>query len=545
MSIVDNILNTQVFFAGRVIDNNDPMLLGRIRALPETDNAQELEKSSKDFNENSITPDENGPWSPKDPFLVLPMLPIFINPVPEIGEYVHLFYQYRSTRTSKNKFYIPGPFSTPVNLKYENIEKAKTDLDAGVRTKRPVNNIKQNLSTEAAQRLFESRKGLGQYDGRRNAEFINDKTKGVFPEPKDNSLLGRGSADVIVKENHVLIRAGKYKPFNPPTQPDANGDRAFLQLSKFDFTKTLGTKNKRQRLVKDDTFLKYLIEYNIYNPENTQDSFRGDVTLYKLPSQVPQTNTANFDIDTVIDSTISVSSVIAQFDSKTKDEVVTFVNDFLTEFMTGELSEFFDVNGALKNGEQYPFYFRPKRNLLAILNNVNLNSDLKSIENLGYITNKIKINDFDTTPGYSLVYNAKGDDSVPYSLVDDSFSPEIINNSDETTALLGAKKLYLLSNSVLGTGSGKSQINFSDFDIYGISQDTILNEIQPNTSSMVRGEELMELLNLIVKFLITHVHPYPGLPPVPVSQDGTSSSDILKSILEAQQKILNGNIRIN
>ena len=62
---------------------------------------------------------------------------------------------------------------------------------------------------------------------------------------------------------------------------------------------------------------------------------------------------------------------------------------------------------------------------------------------------------------------------------------------------------------------------------------------------MVRGEELIELLNLIVKYLITHVHPYPGLPPVPVSQDGTSSQDILKSILEAQQKILNGNIRIN
>lgn len=111
--------------------------------------------------------------------------------------------------------------------------------------------------------------------------------------------------------------------------------------------------------------------------------------------------------------------------------------------------------------------------------------------------------------------------------------------------LMGGRKVFLLSNQTLGTGTAKKVIDFSDFDVYGITQDKIFSDIEPNTSSLVRGEELMELLNLIVKFLITHVHPYPGLPPVPVSQDGTSSQDLLKSILEAQQKILNGNIRIN
>jgi hypothetical protein len=55
----------------------------------------------------------------------------------------------------------------------------------------------------------------------------------------------------------------------------------------------------------------------------------------------------------------------------------------------------------------------------------------------------------------------------------------------------------------------------------------------------------MELINLIVRFLITHVHPYPGMPPVPVAQDGTKADEILKQILEAQQTILNQNIKLN
>lgn len=62
---------------------------------------------------------------------------------------------------------------------------------------------------------------------------------------------------------------------------------------------------------------------------------------------------------------------------------------------------------------------------------------------------------------------------------------------------------------------------------------------------MVRGEELLELINLIVRFLVTHTHAYPGLPPVPVTQDGTSTQSILSELQNAVNKILNGNIRVN
>jgi hypothetical protein len=62
---------------------------------------------------------------------------------------------------------------------------------------------------------------------------------------------------------------------------------------------------------------------------------------------------------------------------------------------------------------------------------------------------------------------------------------------------------------------------------------------------MVRGEELLELLNVIVKFLISHTHAYPGMPPISITQEGTSTSDILTQMQEAYTNILNANLRIN
>ena len=91
---------------------------------------------------------------------------------------------------------------------------------------------------------------------------------------------------------------------------------------------------------------------------------------------------------------------------------------------------------------------------------------------------------------------------------------------------------------------GKGKINFDD-TLYGISLDQFNDEILPKTSSLVRGEELLELINLIVRFLITHTHAYPGLPPVPVTQDGSSVTDMLTEMQNAYTKILNANIRLN
>ena len=107
---------------------------------------------------------------------------------------------------------------------------------------------------------------------------------------------------------------------------------------------------------------------------------------------------------------------------------------------------------------------------------------------------------------------------------------------------MASDTLYLLSN--VSAVPGKGKINFDD-TLYGISLDKFVDEISPKTSSLVRGEELMELLNLIVRFLTTHTHAFPGLPPVPITQDGSNVPALLTEMQNAYTKILNEHIRLN
>ena len=88
-------------------------------------------------------------------------------------------------------------------------------------------------------------------------------------------------------------------------------------------------------------------------------------------------------------------------------------------------------------------------------------------------------------------------------------------------------------------------MDFLQNSIYGFSQVDIQEKILPNTSSTVRGEELIELLNLIVRYLVAHVHALPGTAPVPVASDGTNAIEILFQLQNAANKVLNPNIRIN
>ena len=109
-----------------------------------------------------------------------------------------------------------------------------------------------------------------------------------------------------------------------------------------------------------------------------------------------------------------------------------------------------------------------------------------------------------------------------------------------TYSVMGADRLYLLTHK----SDEKFTINLKD-TLYGIPQTMLATEIYNKTNSMVRGEELIDFLSLLTKFVLFHVHPFPGLPPVPTSSDGTLSSDILQKLANAPDTILNKNIRIN
>jgi hypothetical protein len=521
---MDNNYGQNIFF-GVCIDSEDPMMLGRVRVEPYQQNIAASDSSNPDFDPNSKTPEVNGPWSDKDPYIFLPLLPYFINQVPKVGENVMLMYYDQRSKTTKNKFYLIGSYSSPATINFENYSSAQTNLDSGSKnSKKKLQPIKNN-----------------------NGTFKNDNNKGVFAEPVDISLNGRDTADIIIKQDEVLLRAGKHKKFRTGEIPEADQTRAFLQLTK-NYTKlSFGTPEVKTRLIPNEKPIKYLIEYDVINPDNQFSAFTANLYIYALRTDENAYLTLStvFDYDTDIDLTgttngVSLIRMINFPIGLNLNELSLQISQRLKEVVTNPSSALLQPN--TKIGEQFPFYYRPSKKLRDLTTKFTGTGDLISSANMGALQNLVKISTTDATPGYGLVLNAKLAPEIPFTLRRETFVPSTAELDNNSVGLLGANQLYFLSHDSVIPGKGKIDTPNS---IYGIDAGTIFNEIEPKTSSMVRGEELLELLNLIVRFCITHVHPYPLLPPSSVTLDGLSTDDLLARMQEAYQKVLNSNIRIN
>ena len=191
---------------------------------------------------------------------------------------------------------------------------------------------------------------------------------------------------------------------------------------------------------------------------------------------------------------------------------------------------------------KFPIFFRPTNEIYSIISPSDDISNTNQIKkrNLTAIYNGIKLNATDPG-GYGLIWK-KGVVGLPTKTEIKSVTNSVYKYSPTTVAALGGQKIYLLSQD--SAIPGKEPINFSD-SIYGISETGFTENVFANTSSLVRGEELLELINLMYQFLITHTHAYPGLPPVPKTQSGIQMEDLDKLMQNAYNKILNSNIRLN
>jgi hypothetical protein len=109
---------------------------------------------------------------------------------------------------------------------------------------------------------------------------------------------------------------------------------------------------------------------------------------------------------------------------------------------------------------------------------------------------------------------------------------KFVKNKPKNTSVINlvANKLNLISH------DGEHTFNLTDPKslITDDEQEKINNEAHP----IVYGDTLVEFLNLVKKFVATHVHPYHGLPPDP----STITTDVLRFDLNT---ILNKNINTN
>jgi hypothetical protein len=445
----------------------------------------------------------------------MPLLPLFVYQVPKVGEYVHVIF-YNTELQDRNKFYIQGVFSSPNNTKFEPYDSSLAFTAKGERNSLP-NNIRTN-----------------------NGEYINVDQIGLYPDVNTNALLGRYNSDIFLPENGVSLRANTILDGSDQLNPTFNKKHSAISLQKYatrsvdNGTTTYYENNKVVQPVK------YLIEYNVYGGIGTlSGSYSAYAYVYKISEYQP-VYTNKVDKGWYEFPEISKIGPIYKEDYtfKTFDEIVTGINNLIQKVNSGK---FLVGNTLITN--IFPFVFQPEKSLYDkySLNNI---TDVTEAINAQRFISAVHLNKTDANVGLGLVCK-QGELGPLTQLTSFELQNVTAEPSPITYGINVSDISFWLSHDSQIPGTNKIDFDTADFSGNTLSQKFIEESILPNTNSMVRGEQLLNLIELIVKYLITHVHPYHGMGPNPVGLDGTQSQKILAELFNATETILNKNLRIN
>jgi hypothetical protein len=509
--------NNKMLFLGTVMDVNDPLHIGRIRIMP------------KDEQMAFVYPTgwtDADKWGPKDPLIFLPLLPYYISQIPKTLESVFIIYVNKDERKDANKFYTQGPISRPWNNKFESYNSSQSVLASG-------ENFKQAEST------------VDPTTGK-----IKIGLEGVYPKPGDNAFLGRGSSDFILVDSEgdnnstALIRSGKYLSSGNENVPVVKNDgRSFLQLSSYELENVSTGKETITTETYKDINTKSYVQWTINNLDATGFTYDGVIKFYNLSyTNSELIKVSNITVGTdILTGQPSLPNYKIDFTGKTLSETSELINSFIKGVNNGNIN--IDGYPTYFIEDQFPFFYGPDSNTYSyIISDVfDLVNNLSGAAKASILSNRVTLSDGYKEKGYGLVWAV----SPPRLGILPNVNIEEVNKRDYivnpiTYSVTGADKVYLLSHRSKGTYS----VDLKN-TLYGIPQDKLVSIGEgTSTNSMVRGEELMGFLKLITRFLVSHVHPFAGIPPVPVA-GGTSVPEIEAILNNANNTILNQNIRIN
>lgn len=505
---------------GKCIDNVDPKGMGRIRVKRYNDMGGQIE--------NAI---DYEPWSERDLFVASPFLPTNINFIPEIDQSVKII-TYNTEKSTVNVEYIAGPFTTMYDYHSQTFSQQVTNTTYG-------NSVKMKPAI---------RNSTGQY--------VNDKSENVFANETDFAIYGKYGSDVLFTENGLQLRGGKL--LSKEAASELNRERMVdypllakkssrIYLKKFPKKMTLESKVVKKTVIENKD-ISYIVEYDVNRVSpTTGDTATISFYVYKVTNPFGDTFKTNFftefsnvpnSLVKLLNSDNSISTPTFQITGvEDVGNVYREIRDKIYNMHEKGLKGF-DFLSDLPDlpEDMHPLFFRPSNvfkdrtylntgdtfNKKVILRNIN-------VRRIGPQSGLIWSKERARNEGQEV-------ESVEEYIKLDPNSPE------QTFGAITADKVYLLSTD-LGDNDTSTPVPFLDLNGYDYKQEDYVNLIEPNTFATVRGENLVAVLEAIVKVLYSHIHN----PLMPISgqsdyQDGNSLLELVKTL---ENDILNKSIRIN
>lgn len=327
-------------------------------------------------------------------------------------------------------------------------------------------------------------------------------SKGILPDINNITILGRKSTDITIKPNDVLIRSGRV---DLQDNKKFNRKGSLFQISsnpvKLDRKTKPITVNKR---IPEP--INNVVIYNL-NTDNT-----GYVNVYKLTT--PK-NTSNININTDLTNLISTPAITYTFSANTQTKGISYINQFLSFLDNNQVKNQNTDTGIITVNQPVvgvPYLLKP------------LTTDTKY--------SNIKVFNV-TTQGFRTIK------PIENQLVD-TLEENINTTVDYQNYMVAlSDMLYLLSNETAIPEKGF--INFDGIN-NGFTVDKITGDINDKTEPMVRGDQLVKALIIIINAFLNHVHSGFGFMSVNQTDE---IQKLTKLRSELKNLILNHKIRIN
>ena len=525
------------------VDNLDPKHMGRIRCVRYSSYTGEQEKA---VNYNA--------WDDKDLFTANPFLPTNINFIPEVGQTVKVI-EYNTDKDFDNVEYIAGPFTTMHDFNSQTHSAQVENTTYGIAAKHSPDIAKTD----------------------KNELKTND---GAFAKHNHYGIYGKYGSDVIFTENGLIMRGGKLKSKAAATQkekqklttePILADKSSSIFLKKFE-KKLTPTKEESNVDTVDSKDLTSFIEYGVSDFGGggaTIDFYVYTVkTMDKTTKHIygedlfktSNTNLDNIDISngqTILnnvnnDGNPTFSIIVSNFNGIAKEirnviktihselnikSVYEQYSDNLLYSDNGNYVSFKDTKKVIPNWEidLHPFYFRPTKESLERTLTAEQIKNRQNVLSAVSPANGIKQS--------GLVFSSHSFNAPTKKVKKElSYLKNGAEGEEQSFGAIKTDKLYLLSTDEPAPKYGdKKPIDFKKLGNYDITQENYLDDIDPNSYALVRGEILLDVLYTMANLFASHIH----LLESPLIQEDPNYIDLMDKISNLENDMLNKSIRMN